>query len=76
MTQHEALIDLFRKHNNVLTLGQIMQTTLGCEYRARISELRRKGYTITLERGDTPSENTYRLIPPYQVDEQGQVLWA
>jgi len=64
MTQKERLLELFRENNNELTLSQIMQTTLGCEYRARISELRKDGLNIvcTIHR-KSPSGNLYTLIP-------------
>lgn len=64
MTQHEHLLNLFRIHNHRLTLGQIMQTTLAAEYRARISEMRRLGFSITCCKGKTASENTYILSEP------------
>jgi hypothetical protein len=63
-TQYEQLIALFRRNNNRVTLGQIMQTTLAAEYRARMSELRREGYLITCTKGKTPSENLYHMVPP------------
>lgn len=72
MTQREQLLDLFNRNGNRLTLGQIMQTTLACEYRARISELRRRGTVILLERGKTPSENKYTLVP----QEGSQLRWV
>lgn len=65
MNQREALLDLFRRNGYTLTLGQIMKTDLAAEYRARMSELRtEEGYTITLERGKTASENRYTMVPP------------
>ncbi len=82
MTQTEALIDLFRQHGNRLTLGDIMQTTLGCEYRARMTELRHKGYTITCKiNRKQPTRNEYVLIEPvaaptWKCDEQGQTAFV
>lgn len=64
MTQKEKLLELFKSNGNTMTLGQIMQTPLACEYRARMTELRRQGFTILLARGKTPSENRYHIIPP------------
>lgn len=63
MTQKLMMLELFRKHNNVLTLGQILQTTLAAEYRARMTDLRHDGFVIELCRGKRPSENTYTLVP-------------
>lgn len=73
MTQHEQLLDLFRRNGLKITLGQIMQTTLAAEYRARISELRREGYVIYCEKGRTASANTYTLVEP---DSDGQLRLA
>ena len=63
-TQKQQLLELFEANNRIITLGQIMQTTLGAEYRARMTDLRRAGYTIRYERGDTPSQNTYQMWRP------------
>jgi hypothetical protein len=73
MTQHEQLIQLFRSHGYCVTLGQIMQTTLAAEYRARITELRKDGFVITCEKGKRPSENIYRMTEP---DRDGQMRFA
>lgn len=73
MTQHEQLIDLFQRNGWRVTLGQIMQTTLAAEYRARISDLRRQGFTILCEKGKNPSDNTYTMIAP---DESGQMRFV
>jgi hypothetical protein len=63
MTQHAYLLEMFRTHGGMVTLGQIMQTTLAAEYRARISELRRQGFVITCTKGKRASDNVYRLEP-------------
>lgn len=63
MTQYQQILELFRANGNRITLGQIMQTTLAAEYRARISELRHQGYVIVCEKGKRASENVYRLEP-------------
>ena len=73
MTQKEQLLDLFRQYGGTLTLGQIMQTTLGCEYRARMTDLRHEGYVIAYERGKIASENKYHLI---QKDSDGQLRFV
>lgn len=62
MTQKEQALQMFRENNNQLTLREIMKTNLGCEYRARFSDLRREGYKINCERAKKPSDNTYTLI--------------
>lgn len=74
MTQHEQLITMFRENGNRLTLGQIMQTTLAAEYRARMTDLRHQGYTITCTKGKRPSENLYTFQEPVKFDRDGQGL--
>lgn len=64
MSQKESLLELFQVHANRLTLGQILKSPIGYEWRARATELRRDGYRIDLERGEKPSDNTYHLLPP------------
>lgn len=64
MSQITDLLDLFIAHGHKLTLGQILQTRLAAEYRARMTDLRKQGFTITLERGKRPSDNTYHICPP------------
>lgn len=60
--QKERLLEMFRANGNRLTLGQIMQTTLAAEYRARLSELRREGFTIDcIQNRQKPTENLYIL---------------
>lgn len=71
MTQKQQLLEMFETNGNMLKLGQILQTNLAAEYRARISDLRREGYDITCTISPTPSENIYMLINPNQakIDE-------
>ena len=74
MTQHEALIDLFRRNGYRLTLSEILQYPFGYEFRARFTELRRQGYVILCERnGKKPSLNTYTMVEP---EENGQMRFA
>lgn len=69
----QLIIEAFRANHWEMTLGYILSHHWGYEARARFTELRHKGYTITYERGATASENTYRMIPP---DESGQMRWV
>ena len=62
MTQKQQLLKLFADNDGTITLGQIMQTTLAAEYRARISDLRREGYNILCTEKQTASDNVYTLI--------------
>lgn len=64
MTQEERLLQMFRDRGNKLTLGEIMQTTLAAEYRARMTDLRHRGYIIECERRQPPSLNLYSLSGP------------
>ena len=73
MTQHQQLIDLFRRNHNRVTLGEIMQTTLAAEYRARMTDLRKKGYRFVLQRGKTASANLYMMLEP---EPSGQMRFA
>lgn len=63
MTQKLQLLTLFRDNGNQLTLGQILNTTMAAEYRARMTDLRNDGFEIVYQRGKRPSENLYTLIP-------------
>lgn len=78
MTQRQHLIALFKEHGNTLTLGQILQTTLAAEYRARMTELRHEGYTIRCYKikGKGPSENVYWLTEPVKFEASGQAVFA
>ena len=62
MTQKQQLLQLFADNGGKITLGQILQTTLAAEYRARMSDLRREGYGIDCKTGTEPSKNEYRLV--------------
>lgn len=66
MSQASDLLNLFRAHENRLTLGEICKTHLAYEWRARATELRRKGYIINLVKMDNKmrSNNLYELIEP------------
>ena len=86
MTQHELIIDAFRKRNWTATLGELLhegQYTFAYKFTARVSELRKQGYTIIYERAKSgvPSEGIYKMIPPkgevkYDTDESGQMLFV
>ena len=60
-TQKQHLLRLFREGQGKLMLRDIVGTTLSCEYRARMCELRKAGYGIEFIRGKKPMENTYLL---------------
>lgn len=63
ISQKEQLLKMFRDNDNVLTLGQIMDTDHACEYRKNISLLRKDNYEITCTiNAKVPSENIYMLI--------------
>ena len=72
MTQKQQLLNLFKENHNVLTLGQILQTNLAAEYRARMTDLRNQGTQILFSRGKTPSQNTYTLL---EIEPSGQILF-
>jgi len=64
MSQKQQLLDMFHANGNQLTLGMMMKTNLGDEWRARMTDLRKEGYDIpapVLDRKN-PSNNLYTLI--------------
>ena len=83
MTQCEEILDFLRGQGGVATLGQLIEKgrySFSHELRARISDLRRKGFRIICEKGDIPSHNKYSLLeerkdnypePKYHYDEYG-----
>jgi hypothetical protein len=74
MTQHEALINLFRQNGNCLTLSQLMQPPLGREHSARMSDLRKRGYKFVCHFAGRAGENWYTMEEPPKVESNGQVL--
>lgn len=75
MSQVDNLHDLFRTHNNELTLGQILDNhrLVGSKYTNRISELEarleEKGFTIDCKMShERPTDNLYRIVPLGQKD--------
>ena len=69
MSQVDALHDLFRTHNNQLTLGQILENwhLVGSKYTNRLSELEARlelqGKTIDCQQNHSrPTENVYKII--------------
>ena len=74
MTQHEHIIEAFKENGGKMTLGFILQHRWGYEFRARATELRRQGYTITCTKGKRPSENLYTFQEPVKFDRDGQGL--
>ena len=71
--QKEQIVDAFRANGWKMTLGYMLKFPWGYEFRARATELRKKGFTITCERAKNPSDNVYRIIPP---DATGQMRLA
>ena len=73
-TQKEELLEAFKTHNNVLTLGTMLNYSWGYTARNRVSELRSIGYDIQTISGDMPSQNGYRLVSaPAAHDPQGEL---
>lgn len=63
-TETDAFLEWFHSMGNVITLGEIMQTRFGCEYRKHISLLRDRGINIPppVKYSKEPSKNTYRIV--------------
>lgn len=75
MSQKSDLLKYFRANGNRLTLGQILNTKLAAEYRARITDLRGDGYVIICDDKNkpNPSENVYTLIEEKTAKETAQI---
>jgi len=60
-TQKQRILRLFAENGNILTLAQLMDKKhgLGSEYRARISELRKKYEILCTENKEDPNNNLY-----------------
>lgn len=69
MTQWQAVLELFRKHDGVLTTADFaMDRHLSCEYRRALCDLKKHGYFYKAE----PIKKglwLYRLI---EIEENGQ----
>lgn len=66
MTHLEQMITWFKARHGFATLHEILTSgeKWSYEFRARATDLRKKGYVITCDRGKRPSENLYRIIAP------------
>jgi hypothetical protein len=62
--QCEHLIDLFRLHGFRMTLGQLLDHSVGYKCTSRFSDLRKLGYKIDCVKGKLPSQNLYIMAPP------------
>ena len=79
--QTESYLQWVKERGGVVTLGEILSCPLGwaAEYRRFHSELRAKGYDVTVKRnGKNPSQNVYTLKDnvKFQFDESGQGAFA
>lgn len=67
MTQHELIVDAFKRRGWKATLGELLEEgryTFAYKFTARVSELRTMGYIITCDRAKIPSDNVYTMTPP------------
>lgn len=73
MSHIDRMIFWFRMHKCQATLGEILSSRepWSYEWRARVTEARRKGIAFVLERGKKPSENIYRMY-----EQRGQTELA
>ena len=77
MNQTESFLNFIQFNHGTVTLGEIMKTHFGCEYRRMFTELRKKGWTVNVELDrKQPSNNRYLLIPPMQFEPNGQRRFA
>lgn len=78
MTQRETVLALLKTYRKV-TLRMLFDAGVGYTGRNRISELKREGYIIHHENGESPSDNAYILVsePAHiTVDQSGQRAFA
>lgn len=78
MTQKETLVRLFKENHGIMTLGEILRSPVGYEWRARATELRRDGYSIKLieRHPEAPSANIYSMVEPVKVEPNGQQVFV
>ena len=74
MSQLESYKQFVRDHGWRLTLGEIMKTSFGCEYRKNNTLLRHEGWSVhvVLNRVN-PGMNAYGFVEP---EESGQRRFA
>jgi hypothetical protein len=68
-TQTELLIECFERHGWKATLGELLDDgrySFAHKLTARLSDLRREGYTIVYTKGKTPSQNLYEILTEKQ----------
>jgi hypothetical protein len=76
--QYERVLALFNAHQGVLHTGDFLDDIhLRNEWRARLTELRRKGYKIESFKA-SPKVWCYRLIEPvrFEFDQKGQGVFT
>jgi len=81
MNQTESYLQWVKDRGGVVTLGDILSSPCGwaAEYRRFHSELRQKGYEVTVKLNrKEPSKNTYVLKDnvKFKFDETGQASFA
>lgn len=77
MTHSESILNFLRQNGGQATLGELLDAgrfSFAHKLTARISDLRKQGFTILCEEGPNPTKNIYRLIehPTFQFEESGQ----
>lgn len=72
MTHLDQMLFWFKSRNGFATLFEIIHSgqPWSYEFRARATDLRKKGYRITCQRGKRPGDNLYRIGAP---EENGQI---
>lgn len=72
-TQCQEIVNAFQSNGWRMTLGYMLGHSWGYKCTSRFSDLRKHGYVIQLERGETPSQNVYTCVPP---EEKGQLRFV
>lgn len=75
LTHIERMVYWFRMHEGKATLAEILKSgeAWSYEFRARMTDARKKGIQFVCHRGQTPSLNEYRLVF-YESNGQGRLL--
>lgn len=75
MNHKDMILEAFHRHGNKVTLGELLDEgrySFAHKLTARLSDLRREGYSIECIEGDIPAHNVYVLHERPFFDDKGQ----
>jgi hypothetical protein len=77
VNQLESFKDFVALNGFSITLGEIMRTEFGCEYRKLATLMRHEGWTVDVEIDRSkPGANVYRFYPPVKTETGMQRAFA